>query len=136
VEDGEEIWSVDKLASKIHTSPDSLEKIIANGECYAARTCNTILGYATFGGFLHEHGFLNVIAVSPDHRRKGVTAALVHYLEEKCPTDKLFTATNRSNKTMQRFAEALGFVRSGQIENIEDNEVELIYMKRLGQSPA
>ena len=129
--DVEQIRSVDKLVFQHAHGRRSLVNAVANGECWVAKTGSTILGYATFGRFLHGHDFLRVIAVHPDHRRKGVAAALVGYLEGICPTDKLFTATTQSNRTMQRFAEALGFVKSGRIENVEENDVELIYVKRL-----
>jgi len=44
---------------------------------------------------------------------------------------QIIYSNTRSNMIMQRFAEALGFVRAGEIEGIEEDELELIYVKRL-----
>lgn len=96
-----------------------------------ARNDDALVGFALFDRFLHGHGFLRVIADHPGHRRQGVGTALVSALEAECPTDRLFTATEESNEAMQRLCEALGFVRSGRIEGLEEGEIELIYCKRL-----
>lgn len=95
-----------------------------------ARKEDEVVGFSLFDRFLHGHGFLRVIAVHPDHRRQGVATALVSALKAECPTDRLFTATEESNEAMQRLCEALGFIRSGRIEGLEEGETELIYLKR------
>jgi ribosomal protein S18 acetylase RimI-like enzyme len=125
------LWALDQLVFGHPEEGEALKEAIDNGECWVAREAGACVGYAIFGTFLHGHGFLRVIAVHPDHRRSGVASALVGHLEGLCPTDRMFTATTGSNLTMQRVAEALGFVKSGEIEGVEDDDVELIYVKRL-----
>jgi hypothetical protein len=44
---------------------------------------------------------------------------------------KLFTSTNASNERMQRLCERLGYVRSGPIEHLDEDDPELVYFKRL-----
>jgi ribosomal protein S18 acetylase RimI-like enzyme len=134
-EDLDAVWEVDRLAFDDPHEREALRDTIAQGECWVARIDESVVGFATFGRFLHGHGFLRVIAVHPDHRRQGVATALVRHLETISPTDRLFTSTTRSNVAMQQLCEALGFAPSGYIEGLEDGEVELIYSKLLPRAP-
>jgi ribosomal protein S18 acetylase RimI-like enzyme len=125
------VSNLDVLAFGPPARPDAIRAAIRDETCWVARRNEEVVGFALFDRFLHGHGFLRVIAVHPDHRRQGIASALVLALEAKCPTDRLFTATEESNEGMQRLCQALGFVRSGRIEGLEEGEVELIFHKRL-----
>jgi ribosomal protein S18 acetylase RimI-like enzyme len=129
--DVDAVADLDVLSFGPPARPYALRAAIREGACWVARREHAIVGFALFDRFLHGHGFLRVIAVHPDHRRQGVATALVSALEAECPTDRLFTATEESNEAMQLLCDALGFVRSGRIEGLEEGEIELIYYKRL-----
>lgn len=134
--DLEDVW---KFHEGVFDDPDarsSVEDAVGAGECWVARSGALLVGFATFGLFLHGHGFLRVIGVLPGYRRRGVAKAIVEHLESICPTDRLFTATTGANIAMQRTAEALGFVRSGVLEHVEDDDVEVIYVRFLGRHAA
>ncbi len=49
--------------------------------------------------------------------------------EDACRTEKLFTSTNASNGAAQRLFASAGFVRSGQIEHLDEGDPELVYVK-------
>lgn len=117
------VTDLDVLTFGPPARPDAIRTAIQGGTCWVASKDDAVVGFALFDRFLHGHGFLRVIAVHPDHRRQGVGTALVSTLEAECPTDRLFTATEESNEAMQRLCEALGFVRSGRIEGLEDGEI-------------
>jgi GNAT superfamily N-acetyltransferase len=72
-----------------------------------------------------------LLVVHPKRRRSGVASALIRAIEARSPTSKLFTSTNESNTVMQAVCEALGFVRSGIVENLDEGDPEIIYFKRL-----
>jgi len=131
--DLEAIADLDQLAFGPPARPDALLRAIESGTCWVARDSGHVVGFAVFDRFLHGHGFLRIIAVHPDHRRKGVARDIVSRLEATCPTDRLFTATDKSNAAMQQLCQALGFVRSGEIYELEDGHTELIYLKRLAR---
>jgi RimJ/RimL family protein N-acetyltransferase len=61
-----------------------------------------------------------------------VASALIRFVEASATKSKLFTSTNASNVRMQAVYESLGFVRSGVIENLDENDPEIVYFKRLG----
>ena len=130
-QDLESLSDLDVVVFGPPSRPDVLQQAIEEGTCWVARDESRVIGFALFDQFLHGHGFLRVIAVHPDHRRQRVAAALVSKLEAECPTDRLFTATDGSNVAMQRLCAALGFVQSGQIEDLDEGHTELIYLKRL-----
>ena len=44
---------------------------------------------------------------------------------------KLFTSTNRSNAPMQSLLAKLGYRPSGVIENLDEGDPELVYMKHV-----
>jgi hypothetical protein len=52
-------------------------------------------------------------------------------MEQRCKTAKLFTSTNQSNKPMQVLLNRLGYRPSGVIENLDEGDPELVYMKQV-----
>jgi len=66
---------------------------------------------------------------------RGLATALMRAAELDCQSGKLFTSTNQSNVPMQRLCDRLGFVKSGYIENLDEGDPELIYVKMLAPLP-
>ncbi len=95
------------------------------------RAQNTIVGFGILEQSFFGQGFISLLIVHPDYRKRGVATATIRYIESICPTEKLFISTNKSNVIAQRVFEARGFVRSGYIENLDEGDPEIIYFKRL-----
>src|SRR3990172_5792197 len=72
-----------------------------------------------------------MVYVDREFRRRGIGSALVRHMEQSCKTAKLFTSTNRSNKPMQALLDKLGYQPSGVIENLDEGDPELVYVKRV-----
>jgi len=45
-------------------------------------------------------------------------------------TAKVFSSTNQSNRRMHQLFHNLGFVKSGFIDNLDEGDPEIIYMKQ------
>ncbi len=108
-----------------------LARAVGRGECLVARDGTEAVGFAVWDRAFFGHPFVALLEIRPDARRRGVASALVRRVEAVCGGDRLFTSTNASNTAMQRLCDALGFVRSGIIDNLDEGDPELVYCKRL-----
>jgi hypothetical protein len=50
-------------------------------------------------------------------------------MEQRCTTPKVFTSTNQSNTPMQGLLGKCGFSPSGVIENLDEGDPELLFMR-------
>ncbi len=101
---------------------------VAAGQCWVAveaMGAAALIGYGVLNKSFFENNFVPLIVVKVSARRRGVVAAL----ESQC-AGKLFTSTNTSNIAMRQLLKRLGFVESGRIENLDDNDPELVFVKR------
>ncbi len=104
---------------------------LAQARCAVARADGIVRGFAILAHGFFGHGFVELIVVHPDFRRRGLATALMRAAELDAPTEKLFTSANQSNQAARRLFEKLGFVRSGMVENLDEDDPEIIYFKRL-----
>jgi ribosomal protein S18 acetylase RimI-like enzyme len=104
---------------------------LAQGRIAVARVDEVIRGFVIFDQSFFDQFYVRLLIVHPDFRRRGLATALMRAAELDCQTGKLFTSTNQSNIPMQQLCERLGFVKSGYIENLDEGDAELIYVKLL-----
>ena len=64
-------------------------------------------------------------------RREVERSALVRACESDCVAPKLFVSTNESNLPMQALLAKLDYAPSGRVENLDEGDPELIYVKFL-----
>ena len=110
------------------------QRAASKGRLLVAELEGELVGYAAQGRFF-GYDFLELLAVRPDKRRQGIATALIRAVEARSSSGKLFTSTNRSNTPMRRLCLRLGFQRSGVVENLDNDDPELIYYKRLEAGP-
>lgn len=107
---------------------------VRSGRCLVAMESGKVAGFGILGtSLLFNQEFIELLIVRPEHRRHGFATAIIKRIESMCRTVKLFTSTNESNIPAQKTFEANGFVRSGYIENLDEGDPEVIYLKRLAQ---
>ena len=130
-EDYDAVRALDRLLVGLRDRGEALRAWIAAGECVVARDGSDVAGFAVANCSFFAQGFVVLLVVHPDRRRRGIASLLIRYVEAQCPTAKLFISTNRSNTAMQAVCRSLGFVESGVVENLDEGDPELIYFKRL-----
>jgi GNAT superfamily N-acetyltransferase len=75
--------------------------------------------------------FVSLVSVRKDFRRRGVARSLFAKAEEMSPSPRLFSSTEETNGVSIQMHTALGFVPSGQIDNLPQGYRELFFYKRL-----
>ncbi|MEQ5284572.1 GNAT family N-acetyltransferase [Providencia huaxiensis] len=73
------------------------------------------------------HSFIELLMVNRQYRRQGLGLTLINKLKMQSKSQKIFTSTNQSNTATQHLLIKAGFIPSGYIENLDDNDPELIY---------
>ena len=101
------------------------------GICHVAEEASQLQGFVILEQSFYAYGFISLLFVHEEHRRVGVATSLMTHAEGLCTTPKLFTSTNESNVPMQRLCDRLGYEPSGVIYNLDEDDPELVYMKRL-----
>jgi ribosomal protein S18 acetylase RimI-like enzyme len=107
----------------------------ACGRIAVARVDEVVRGFVIFDESFFDQFFVRLLMVHPDFRRHGLATALMRAAELDCQSGKLFTSTNQSNLPMQALCDRLGFVKTGYIENLDEGDPEIIYVKLLAPIP-
>jgi ribosomal protein S18 acetylase RimI-like enzyme len=112
---------------------DLIKRSIDSGECLVALIDDKVVGASVLNYTFYHQGWMGLLNVNRDYRRRGVATALIKRMEKLCVTKKFFTSTNQSNIPAQKTYEANGFIRSGYIENLDEGDPEIIYFKQLSE---
>ena len=138
-EDLAAIVDCDPLAPANAARRDALAAWLAQGAVLVSRAHDRVAGFLVLEHGLFGHGFVPLVCVRPDERRRGHALGLFAAAQARCRTAKLFTSANASNFAAQALFARAGFVRSGTIENLDADDPELVYFKpvaREGVDPA
>ena len=101
------------------------------GECFVVADGDDIQGFLILNYALFGHAFIPLLVVAVSDRRRGLATALIEEAERQCVRSKLFISCNRSNLPAQYLFERCGFVPSGVVENLDDDDEELVFFKAL-----
>ena len=119
------------LVGNTEDHTDLIERSIISGECLVALIDNKVVGASILNYTFYNQGWVGLLNVNLTYRRQGVGTALIRKMGSMCRAPKIFTSTNTSNIPAQKTYEANGFIRSGYIENLNEGDPEIIYLKRL-----
>jgi len=125
------IIELDSIAKQERGRKTFITNAVAAGQCWVAveaEDASALIGYGILNKSFFENDFIPLIVVKASARRRGVATAILRTLESQSP-GKLFTSTNTSNIAMRQLLKRLGFVESGQIENLDDDDPELVFVK-------
>ena len=129
--DFEHICALDETVHQGAPRRRLIGEACANGRVAVARVDDAIRGFVIFDESFFDQFFVRLLLVHPDFRRRGLATALMRAAELECQAPKMFTSTNQSNLPMQQLCDRLGYVKSGYVENLDEGDPELIYMKLL-----
>lgn len=132
--DIEILCSFDLIAQRENERREFIRRVITAGECFVALINEQVIGYGVLNYTFYYVGCIDMLYVHSDYRQSGAGAALLRHLESLCRTPKLFTSTNLSNLPMQSLLAKLGYVLSGVIHNLDEDDPEIVYFKRLRQT--
>jgi ribosomal protein S18 acetylase RimI-like enzyme len=132
ISDHQTLIDVDGRAKTHPARAAFIEKCLPAGECLIGEIGTEVFGFVVLNHSFFGHGFVPLIVVAAPFRRRGLALSLLAAAAQRCKSEKLFTSANTSNKAAQALFERAGFVKSGRVENLDDNDPELIYFKRCG----
>ena len=131
--------SSDDVADLIAADPDAqidagrraqIGEWVDAGHCFVAERGGRLVGYSVLNREFFDSFFIKLVAVAEAERRTGVgTAMLKHLIALLPPGEKLWTSTNQSNAPMRALLPRLGFVPSGQIDNLDGGDPELVFVR-------
>ncbi|HEY9013319.1 MAG TPA: GNAT family N-acetyltransferase [Devosia sp.] len=122
--------SIDPLTLTDVERRQSIARWTAAGQCLVALRAGKVVGYVALTHSFFHQAFVEMLIVAEDDRRSGVGAALVeHCLGLVSNGEKLWSSTNTSNLPMQGLLLKLGFQRSGVVENLDEGDPELIFVR-------
>jgi ribosomal protein S18 acetylase RimI-like enzyme len=127
----EEMIALDALVIGNSSRRNLMTQAVREHHGYIARREQQVIGFLLLHHHFFGYPFIDLLIVHPSFRRQHIGTALMQHLEPLYTPGKLFTSTNASNERMQRLCERLGYVRSGTIEHLDEDDPELVYFKRL-----
>ncbi|NBF05980.1 GNAT family N-acetyltransferase [Pseudomonas sp. Fl5BN2] len=107
----------------------AIHRAVEQGQCWVEVESASVLGYLLLSHDFFDQGFVSLVVVAPDQQRRGVALRLLEAAQQACRTAKLFISTNRSNQAARALIAKAGFLPSGVVENLDQNDPELIYFK-------
>jgi ubiquinone/menaquinone biosynthesis C-methylase UbiE/ribosomal protein S18 acetylase RimI-like enzyme len=123
----------DPLAARSEARRDALAAWLAQATVLVSREQERVAGFLVLEHGLFGHGFVPLVCVRPDARRRGHALRLLGAAEAHCRTAKLFASANASNVAAQAMFARAGFARSGTIENLDAGDPELVYFKAVSR---
>ena len=127
--DVEAMLACDAYAQAHASRGDAVGAAVGKGHCQVAIRAGQVAGYVLTHDDFFGYGFVSLVVVAPGQQRRGVGLRLLAAAEDACTTPKLFTSTNASNLAAQQLFARAGFVRSGQIDHLDEGDPELVYVK-------
>jgi GNAT superfamily N-acetyltransferase len=127
---------IDHLASTDSARVALIESATTAATCLLAEFNGQLAGYGILTYSFFGNGLIELLYVRQNLRRKGIGRAILVRLEELCTTAKLFVTTNLSNQPMRSLILSRDFLPSGHIDNLDDDDQELIFFKKLDRREA
>lgn len=100
-------------------------------QLWVAHCGSRLAGFAVLVDHFFGRAFVELLVVAREARRRGVATKLLAAIASAVRGDRLFTSTNESNAPMRALLAKLGWIPSGRIDNLDDGDPELVFVKLL-----
>jgi len=118
---------IDEIAQSSANRRAQLEQALVSGQCFVALENDEVIGFITLSYTFFDCGFIPLLVVAANHRRKGTALRLLRVARKQCRTEKLFSSANRSNFAAARLFAKAGYVESGRIDNLDLEDPEIVF---------
>nr|WP_314267535.1 GNAT family N-acetyltransferase [uncultured Moellerella sp.] len=125
--DYEVLIALDTVVSHDQQRVIQIKNWINDQYCYLLELNGEIVAYAVVHYHFFDCGFIEMLMVAESARKNGLGLILIEHIKTICTSPKLFTSTNKSNQGMQYLLKIAGFIPSGYIDNLDEDDTELIY---------
>ena len=88
-----------------------------------------VAGIAVLTDAFFQQPFIELLLVGEAYRRQGLGRALVEHCVAVSPGQKIWTSTNTSNAAMRALLAKAGFIESGRVDNLDEGDPELIFVR-------
>lgn len=126
------LCSFDLIAQRENKRREFIRRVVTSGERFVAVADEKVISYGVLNYAFYYNGCIDMLYIHSEYRRIGAGAVLLQHLESLYQTPKLLTSTNLSNFPMQSLPAKLNHHLSGVIHNLDEDDRELEYFKRLG----
>lgn len=108
-----------------------VDAAIAARRCWVAERAGQVIGYGVATKNFFNRDFIELVYVAESERRSGAGTTLLGTIERSVRASRVFTSANESNAPMRALLEKRGYRASGQIENLDPGDPELVFVKFL-----
>jgi GNAT superfamily N-acetyltransferase len=100
---------------------------LESARCYVAQIDGQVAAYGVLTNHFFGYSFIEMVMVSQKFRLQGLGAAITEHLRSVASGSKIFSSTNKSNIPMQTLFAKMGFTQSGQIDNLDHDDPEIVF---------
>ncbi|MBI5116998.1 GNAT family N-acetyltransferase [Candidatus Poribacteria bacterium] len=109
--------------------PEFLRQRIEDTRMYVTEHEGRVVGFIAFETNFIGCLFISLLSVHAELRRKGIARRMIEKVAAHSKNGKLFSSTEEDNEISIKMHEALGFRRSGYIDNLPQPRREIIYYR-------
>ncbi|MCA1053765.1 GNAT family N-acetyltransferase [Rossellomorea aquimaris] len=131
--DLEDLVDIDKRVIGSEQRRDVILESITCRQCLVYKIEGEAAGFLLFHDHFFNQLFVSLVIVHPQYRNKGVAKELFRAIEHEMGDKKIFSSTNQSNALMHHLFHSIGYVKNGYIEELDEGDPEIIYVKKIQQ---
>jgi GNAT superfamily N-acetyltransferase len=123
------VAKIDRRMAQASAHRQHIVDLLSEDMSWAVVVGEEPVGFAIVTRHFYGFPFVDLLHVAESHRRNGAGSALMAQSERVHDADRIFTSTNESNAPMRALLARDGWTASGQIDNLDPGDPELVFVK-------